>query len=82
MARIKIEELPVMEEMKDEELKGIFGGVLIGLLLPAVQKVRNVRAGGGIERPLVGAVPPNGALVGKGLKGPLSKFTFPHPTGE
>ncbi len=26
MARIKIEELPVMEEMKDEELKGIFGG--------------------------------------------------------
>ena len=26
MARIKIEDLPVMEEMKDEELKGIFGG--------------------------------------------------------
>ncbi len=34
MARIKIEELPVMEEMKNEELKGIFGG----LLVPAVQK--------------------------------------------
>ena len=26
MARIKIDDLPVVEEMKDEELKGIFGG--------------------------------------------------------
>ena len=27
MARIKIEELPVMEEMSEQELKGIFGGM-------------------------------------------------------
>ncbi len=81
MATITIEELPVLEEMKDEELKGIFGGAINGNSR-LLQKVRNLRAGGGIERPLVGAVPPNGALVGKGLTGPLSKFTFPHPTGE
>ncbi len=38
MARIKIEDLPVKEEMSEKELKGVFGGM--GLLLPAVQKVR------------------------------------------
>ena len=39
MARIKIEDLPVMEDMKDEELKGIFGGLLSpGLFLPAVRQ--------------------------------------------
>ena len=38
MARIKIEDLPVKEEMSEQELKGVFGGM--GLLLPAVQKVR------------------------------------------
>ena len=27
MARIKIEELPVIEEIGDQEMKGIFGGV-------------------------------------------------------
>ena len=38
MARIKIEDLPVKEDMSEKELKGVFGGA--GLLLPAVQKVR------------------------------------------
>ncbi len=34
MARIKIEQLPVMEDLSEKEIKGIFGG----LLVPAVQK--------------------------------------------
>ena len=45
MARIKIEELPVMEEMKNEELKGIFGG----LLVPSVQKGFGGFGQGGME---------------------------------
>ena len=39
MARITIEDLPVQEEMKDEELKGIFGGILIARQPRRVQRM-------------------------------------------
>ena len=41
MARIRIEELPDMEDISEKELKGIVGGIngnSPGLLVPAVQK--------------------------------------------
>ena len=37
MARIKIEDLPLQKDLPHDELKGICGGVLIGLLQPAPQ---------------------------------------------
>ena len=40
MATIKINDLNEDRLVSEEELKHVKGGVLIGLLLPAVQKVR------------------------------------------
>ncbi|HVQ37282.1 MAG TPA: hypothetical protein VMS31_07110 [Pyrinomonadaceae bacterium] len=40
-SRINIEDLPQAEqELTSEEAKDVKGGILIGMLLPAVQKVR------------------------------------------
>ena len=38
MARIKIEDLPVKEEMSEQELKGVFGGT--GIIITRQQEVR------------------------------------------
>ena len=60
MARIKIEDLPVKEDMSEKELKGVFGGILVALRPPRRWSQRMVPPNGA----LVGSVPPNGALVG------------------
>ena len=44
MARIRIEDLPVNEEMSEQELKGVFGGVLVGLRPPRPGSFGNSRA--------------------------------------
>ena len=69
MARIKIEDLPVMEDMSAQEIKGIFGGFTelsqlgLGHNGALVGGFKRIRAGGGIE------ISPM-APVGKRLTGP------------
>ena len=58
MARIKIEELPVMEDIDAQETKGIFGG---GMMIEDKPWSRRGRKRGRFDRAL-GAVPTNGAL--------------------
>ena len=41
MARIKIEDLPVKEEMSEQELKGVFGGILVALRPPPRHDLRD-----------------------------------------
>lgn len=44
--RISIEDLPQAEqELTAEEAQDVKGGILIGLLLPAVQKIQKVNEG-------------------------------------
>ena len=58
MTRVKIEDLPVNEEMSEQELKGVFGGVLVALRPPRRWSQKVVPPNGA----LVGSVPPNGAV--------------------
>ena len=71
MARIKIEDLPVMEDMDTQELKGIFGGFNPQPEPPLKsfgfrrRSIRDI----GARRSALGSVPPNGAKAGGGQKG-------------
>ena len=63
MARIKIEDLPVNEEMNEQELKGVFGGFNPQPEPPLRSfGFQRVRRGIGLRGQLVGSVPPNGAV--------------------
>ena len=57
MARIKIEQLPVMEDMDEKELKGSFGG----LLMPGVGRLSKI--GGRFAR--LGGFGRRGNIVGE-----------------
>ena len=57
MARIKIEELPVMEDMGEKELKGIFGGMRNSLRRRITSRHRSLvrkRVGRTLGRPVKG----------------------------
>ncbi len=59
MARIKIEELPVMEDMSEKELKGIFGG-----FNPQPEPPRDLRSFGFRRRSIRGIGASPGARIG------------------
>lgn len=62
--RINIEDLPQAEqELTPEEAKDVKGGILIGMLLPAVQKVRAT------ETPQADSLIKGGEVIGKGIAG-------------
>ena len=61
MARIKIEELPVMEDMDAQETKGIFGG---GIIIDDKRRSRRGRKRGQLGRFAV-----RGKLSGFGQRG-------------
>ena len=70
MARIKIEELPVMEDMDTQELKGIFGG-----FNPQPEPPRELRKFSFRRRSIRGIGTRPGAKAGGALIGFLSPPT-------